>query len=193
MKIHSSLPVHSALYKESENSSYKDSIRISTKRDDVQSWELVAAFFHSAPVWMRYLMSLRNIIVKRFGLRAGSIDENEIIPPFETGQKFGGFELFSVTPTEAVMGDDDVHLNFRISLLVDRVVDKAIDKTADRENGNGNELVLSTVVNINNKLGTVYMFFVKPFHRVIISIMIKKMEKFISEKSLPYYDAMEAQ
>ena len=177
MKIFSSIPVNSTLYEDSENSSYKDSVRISTKRSDVQSWELIAAFFHSAPNWVRHLLSLRNKIVKHFGLKVGTVDVNEACPPFVAGQKFCGFKLFSVNSTEGVIGEDDVHLNFRISFLVDKE--------------NGNELVMSTVVNINNTLGTVYMFFVKPFHRVLISIMIKKMNKLINEKSLPYYVQME--
>jgi hypothetical protein len=153
-----------------------DSIRITTERSDVQSWELIAAFFHSAPTWMKYLLNLRNKIVKRFGLKVGLVDENDVSPPFEVGQQFGVFRLFSVNPTEAVIGEDDIHLNFRISFIVD--------------NKNGNELVMSTVVNTHNVFGKIYMLLVKPFHRILVLVMIKEMNKLISEKSLPYYTQM---
>jgi len=177
MKILNSIPVNSVLHEGSKKSSYKDSVRISTSRNDVQSWELIAAFFHSAPKWMVYLLNIRNKIVKKFGLKVGMIDEKLVSPPFESGQQFGVFKLYSVNETESVIGENDKHLDFRISFIVD------IE--------NGNELVMSTVVNINNRLGTVYMFFVKPIHRILVSIMIKKMNTLISEKSLPYYTQTE--
>jgi len=169
--------MESLLYEDSKKSSYKDSVRISTPRNDVQSWELVAAFFHSAPAWMKLLLNLRNKIVKIFGLKVGFVDENEVSPPFEAGQQFGVFKLYTVNSTEAIMGEDDMHLDFRISFMVD--------------NKNENELVMSTIVNIKNRFGTIYMFFVKPFHRLLVSVMIKKMNRLISEKSLPYYAQME--
>ena len=177
MKISNSIPVNSVLYNQSQSSFYKDSVRHVTKRNDVQSWELVAAFFHSAPTWVKLLLKLRNDIVKHFGLKVGSIDLSEVCPPFESGRNFCGFKLYSVKATEAIMGEDDVHLDFRISFIVDH----------------GNELIMSTLVNINNTSGKVYMFVVKPFHRLLVSIMIKKMCKLIDEKSLPYYALMEEQ
>jgi len=171
LKIYNSIPLNSTLYECSKKSSYKDSVRISITRNDVQSWELIAAFFYSAPTWIKYLLSLRNKLVKCFGLKVGTLDENEVSPPFEVGQKFGGFKIFSINPTEAVIGEDDVHLDFRISFIVDKK--------------NGDEIVMSTIVDINNAFGTVYMFVVKPVHRVLVSVMIKKMNKLISEKKLP--------
>ena len=171
MKILNSIPDNSVLYEDSKNSSYKDSIRIPTLRNDVQSWELIAAFFHSAPKWMIYMLNIRNKVVKYFGLKTGMVDEKLVSPPFKSGQQFGVFKLYSVGEAESIIGEDDKHLNFRISFMVD----------------NGNELVMSTVININNMLGTVYMFFVKPFHRILVLAMMKKMEKLIHEKSLPYY------
>ena len=173
MKIYNSIPLDSILFESSKKSSYKDSARISTIRNDIQSWELVAAFFHSAPSWMKHLLSLRNKIVKCFGIKSGSLDVTEINPPFDVGQEFGGFKIYSLNSTEAVIGEDDVHLNFRISFMVDT--------------NNGGEIVMSTVVDINNFLGTIYMLFVKPIHRVLVSVMIKKMNEIITEKNLPYY------
>ncbi len=169
MKILNSIPVNSVLYEESKNASYKDSVRILTARNDVKSWELIAAFLHSAPKWMVYLLNIRNKIVKLFGLKVGMIDKELVSPPFKAGQQLGVFKLYSVSETESVIGEDDKHLDFRISFIIDTK--------------NGNELVMSTVVNINNKLGTVYMFFVKPFHRILVSIMIKKMNTLINLNS----------
>lgn len=171
MKILNSIPDNSILYESSKNASYKDSVRISTPRNDVQSGELIAAFFHSAPDWMIHMLKVRNRIVKYFGLKTGMVDAKLVAPPFQSGQQFGVFKLYSINKTESVIGEDDKHLNFRISFIVD----------------NKNELVMSTVVDINNTFGTVYMFIVKPIHRILVTVMMKKMNKLISEKSLPYY------
>ena len=178
MKILDSIPNNSDLYEDSKKSSYKDSVRTSTSRNDVESWELIAAFFHSAPRWMIYMLNIRNRIVKCFGLKVGMVDEKLVSPPFEVGKQFGVFKLHSVNQTESIIGEDDKHLNFRISFIVDN-------------NENGCELVMSTVVSVNNMFGTVYMFFVKPIHRVLVSVMMKKMNELITEKSLPYYGKLE--
>jgi len=175
LKIFNSIPACSILYKNSVNASYKDSVKIICNRKDVQSWELVVAFFHSFPFWVKYLLHVRNTIVKRFGLKVGLVDENDVCPPFVVGQRFGVFNLYSINPTEAVIGEDDNHLDFRISFMV------------ENENENENVLVISTIVNINNRFGTIYMFFVKPFHRVLVSVVIKKMNKLINQKYIPLY------
>ncbi len=103
MKIVNSIPNNSVLYEGSKNSSYKDSVRISTSRNDVQSWELIAAFFHSAPRWMIYMLNIRNRVVKCFGLKTGMVDEQSVSPPFQAGQQFGVFKLYSVNKTESVI------------------------------------------------------------------------------------------
>jgi hypothetical protein len=59
------------------------------------------------------------------------------------------------------MGIDDKHLNFRVSILL-----KDIDTPTTHSGPQEREIHVTTVVKINNWFGHIYMFFIKPFHKV---------------------------
>ena len=174
MKDHGTIPETSLLHNEAQRYAYQDSFRLPLARTDVESWELVAAFFQSAPQWVDKLFVLRNKIVRLLGLKADLADLDKLNPPYEAGRQFGLFELFAINPHEAMLGENDKHLDFRVSLMFDRA--------------QKNSLVVSTAVKINNRLGTAYFFVVKPFHRFIVPIMIRRMAMTLDNKSMPQYE-----
>ena len=105
-------------------------------------------------------MIFRNSLAKFFGLKHQSkkeiCDINKSISkhPYQIGQRAGLFLVDIVDSQEIIVGDDDSHLDFRISVFI-HVID-------------GRRVVsVSTVVVINNWLGHVYMFLIKPLHRLI--------------------------
>ena len=173
LKDHGTIPENSLLHKEAQRYTYQDSFRLPLARTDVESWELVAAFFQSAPGWVDKLFILRNKIAGLFGLKVDLADLNQLNPPYETGRQFGLFKLFAINHDEAMLGENDKHLDFRVSLMLDRA--------------QKNSLIVSTAVKINNRLGTAYFFVVKPFHRFIVPIMIRRMAMKIDNKSMPQY------
>lgn len=148
---------------------FEDSYSINLERSDVESWEPVAAFLQSSPKWVLKLIGIRNKVAKMLGLKVG-IKNIDINPPFKPGQSFGALQLYSINRNEAVIGESDKHLDFKVSLLL-----KGSTKP---------ELTLSTAVRINNKLGNVYMFFVKPAHKLIVPAMLKRMALDINNRSL---------
>ncbi|HYF03821.1 MAG TPA: DUF2867 domain-containing protein, partial [Patescibacteria group bacterium] len=69
------------------------------------------------------------------------------------------------------LGEDDKHLNFRISFLL-------------KENqAKHYQFILSTVVVINNFTGTVYFLPVKPFHSLIVPDMMRSIVKYLQEEN----------
>ena len=122
--------------------------------------EVIVAFFQSGPWWFHRLLALRNALVRPLGLKTGAATAADIRPPFRVGQAIGVFRIMALAGDEVVFGEDDRHLDFRLSLLL-------------RWDGAGNSLVLSTLVRINNGLGTGYFAVVKPFHRLIVPIMAR--------------------
>jgi hypothetical protein len=168
------IPSESLLYNESGKYDYTDAYVQPLKRQDVASWELVAAFFMSAPKWVDHLMVLRNKLVSLIGLKGGGIDPTLLSPPYSKGQQIGVFKIQEITQNEVVLGERDRHLDFKTSLLVSC-------------NGD-DELVVCTVVRINNLFGKLYFLVVKPIHRIIVPIMIKAMARNIDEKLLPQYE-----
>jgi hypothetical protein len=98
------------------------------------------------PVWVTILLKLRNnLFVKPFGLNTGSHE----IPT-----------LF-ISKDEIVAGEDDKHLYFRISVL-------------KKENHVGAEIYLTTIVKFNNRWGRLYFTLIKPFHKVIVKTLLKR-------------------
>ncbi len=167
-------PAESALYPDSAQYPYSDSFAISLRRTDVESWELIAAFFQSAPGWVDRLFALRNQIVGRLGLKTGQHQLRDLDPPYHVEQRIGLFRILGITDTEAIIGEDDSHLDFRTSLLL-------------MYNDTGPQLVVSTLVKTKNTLGIVYFSVVKHFHRLIVPIMVRTMASKIEARSLPQH------
>lgn len=101
------------------------------------------------PRWVDALMKLRNRIVGVFGLKT---DRNT-----QKSETF--FTVIENREEEIIMGEDDKHLNFRASILKD---------------SSEGTLSLITVVHYNNVWGKVYFFPVKPFHKIIMRVLLKR-------------------
>lgn len=92
-------------------------------RSSITIEEIGKAFFTSAPKWVGSLMSFRDRIVAAFGLKISGTqkEREEQLEKFtcEPGEQLGLFKVFSRSNQEVVLGEDDSHLSFRISLFLD--------------------------------------------------------------------------
>lgn len=123
------------------------------------------AFFRSFPRWVVFLMRMRNAVAALFRLKTGDGDAVEAdLERFtgELGQSVVGFEVFGSAPGEILMGANDRHLDFRLSFFLD---------------GNGGNFSVSaaTTVKFNGWLGVAYFLPVRPFHRIIMPVIIRRM------------------
>jgi len=140
----------------------------------ITSKELGKAFFTSAPKWVDLLFLLRNKLMGFVGLKvAGSkeemlaaLDNFSCLP----GEKIGLFKVYAVNENEVVLGEDDTHLDFRISLLI------------DSEGEVNKKLTISTSVKCNNSFGRIYFYAIKPFHKIIVPIMLRGMIDQLNKK-----------
>lgn len=143
---------------------YADAYRMRVDGDRVPDVDTIArAFASGAPSWVMMLMRVRDAIVSLFGLKRSSdappsVENDEPIVP---GAWLGMFRVVERNEREIVAGEDDSHLDFRLSLLVDR----------DEE---GPFVVMSTVVKFHNALGRAYFVPVGPMHRLIVPAMVRK-------------------
>lgn len=129
------------------------------------------AFFLTAPDWVNSLMRIRNRIVRLFGLKAptGKQDPTQLLnsAKWEPGEVIGLFKIYNKNENEIVFGQDDRHLNFRISLLKDQNLDKA-------------SLILTTTVVFNNLFGRIYFLPVRLFHKPIVKAMMRNLIRDLS-------------
>jgi hypothetical protein len=95
----------------------------------------------SMPKWADALLALRNRLVKPLGLKTETSN---------TGPS-AIFPIHFENDAEIILGTDDTHLNFRISIL--------------REAG---KIHMATWVHRNNTLGRAYLAIVMPFHILIV-------------------------
>jgi hypothetical protein len=150
---------------------YVDAFAAPVRARDLTPEDVFRSFFRSAPAWVMVLMDLRNRLVARLGLKATqgatSAGERERILRdlrVEPGTSVGLFKIYARAGGEVMAGEDDKHLDFRVSVFIGET---GPDGTR--------RLTLGTVVRLHNALGRLYFVAVRPFHRIIVPVMLKGM------------------
>ena len=137
-----------------ERVDYYDAFEMKLLSTNLDAIMLYKGIFSTAPKWVESLMKLRNKVVSIFGLKVVT-DNGERL--FEVGKRVGMFYLYYVSEQEVIAGEDDRHLNFRVSVL----------KEEER-------VIVTTLVQYNNGFGKFYMTLIKPFHRLIVQLMMRR-------------------
>ncbi len=135
--IKSSLPAQSLLQAYLEPDDFLDCYRCESAMDVEQAAKQAMDF----PFWVSWLMQIRNIAVMPFGLRTDPGD----------GETIGFFPIVARGDNEIILGFDDKHLDFRISILTD-----------------GSHAYGATWVRRHNRLGRFYLAVIMPFHVLIM-------------------------
>lgn len=122
---------------------------------------LARAALASPRPWARQLLRVRDAVMAPFGVATSA----QVSAKARAGgkERIGFFPVQSRSERELVVGEDDTHLDFRASVLV-----------RPRADGEGDELVLTTVVHCHNALGRTYLALITPFHRVIVRSMLRR-------------------
>lgn len=155
------LPADSLLYKQTATIHYQDcfAANINTTHP-VSITQTGIAFSTGTPNWIKKLEQIRDLIVSPFGLKTGKGLTNTSPRTFNNGEQLGIFKILDKNDKEVILGENDKHLDFRVSLYLQQ-------QTTQQQ------LLCTTTVHFNNRLGKIYFFFVKPFHRFIVPAMIK--------------------
>lgn len=168
-----SIPHHSLLSAPSRPFDYSDAYSgfFHDPLHQHTSTDLARAFFSTGPKWVHGLFVLRQKIATVFRLKTATnnFDRTALMNNFkcETGQQFGLFQVFEKNDEEVILGTDDKHLNFRVSLHVANAVHQHNLRVA----------TVSIVVHFNNVFGRLYFLPVRPFHQLIVPAMLKAMLK----------------
>lgn len=178
--VKTTLPNNSILNASHKEYGYVDSFQgeLNDSDNKFNSADIGKAFFSSGPKWVGKLFTLRNKIVSIFGLKtSGDISNREKqLENFncEPGEKLGLFKVFAKTENEIVIGEDDKHLNFRVSLFLEQKTKESTKK----------DLTISTLVEFNNWFGHLYFLPVRPFHKLIVPTMLKGIIKELEKQNV---------
>lgn len=135
---------------------FGDRYALTVDSQNLDAAEGARRVFGHAPSWIKGLLGLRNLMTRPFGLKPG---RDRAAPD---ARQIGIFPVIGQSPAEILMGLNDRHLDFRVSLEV-------------RNLGDGRQDVLvSTAVKTHNLFGRAYLAIVKPFHRLIVPTMLKQ-------------------
>jgi hypothetical protein len=125
----------------------------------------VKAFLPSMPRSVRIMLGVREAVARRIGLKTAHGKEAVAhqVEAFSgnVGETIALFEVWQRSETEIVTGQRDKHLDFALSFYLHR-------------NGDEHHLKLITAVQLHNMLGRIYFALVKPVHRQIMPLIVKR-------------------
>jgi hypothetical protein len=165
-----------------------DAYAIRLPKGAVADPELLARFIFSqqAP-WMSGLMRIRDTLVAGLGLKTakqlqglaaahaasdaasvGTSVATAVATSVATSgrdERIGLFKNYEIHKHEIVLGEDDKHLDFRVSVLL---------QTRTAAAASARYLTVSTVVHCHNRLGRAYIRIIAPFHRLIVQAILRR-------------------
>ena len=157
-----SLPAESVIAKAYASVNFADAYAIELPSCASTNPELLARFIIANQAsWIRRLTMIRDVLVGGFGLKTAKHLRS---PNAGSGGRLDFFKIYSSSPTEVVLGEDDKHLDFRLSVLC----------CGQSSPGAKRHLIVSTVVHCHNRLGRLYIFLIAPFHRLVIQSSLRR-------------------
>ncbi len=168
------IPAESAIARFYELTNLADAYSVNLPAGSITNPELLARFvFSQQASWIKGLMKIRDVLVAGFGLKTSAqLTEHSVD---RQAERVGIFKIYNTTEHEIILGEDDKHLDFRLSVLCPA----PIGHTGERH------LVLSTVVHCHNRLGRAYIFVIAPFHRMIVQSCLRRAARAGWPQALP--------
>ncbi|ATQ77983.1 hypothetical protein CR152_28355 [Massilia violaceinigra] len=156
------LPAHSSVNNAFASVNLADAFAIRLPSGASNDPDVLARFiFAHQPAWIGHLLRVRDMIVVGLGLKTAA--QLAKIASETEPSRVGIFKVYSTNATEIVVGEDDKHLNFRISILC------AGGSAPD----NRRDLTMTTVVHCHNLLGRTYLRVIAPFHRAVVKASLR--------------------
>ena len=142
---------------------FSDCFATTNKLDNLET--IAHLIFNNPPAWVKVLFAIRNSLAGLAGLKHRMPADYHI--RYEAGGYIGFFKIFQIGEHELVMGLNDKHLNFRVSIF------NSVQETLN--------IKVTTLVEYNNSMGKLYMSIIRPFHVMVVKSMVKKACKVIKD------------
>ncbi|MEE4010443.1 DUF2867 domain-containing protein [Roseibium sp. FZY0029] len=114
--------------------------------------------------WITALMSFRDKLAALVGMKTTQALAQERTAEAAAekgvGDRIGFFKIYSVSENEIILGENDWHQDFRLSLY--------------RQRQNGPRIYASTCCKPHNLAGHAYLALILPFHKMIVKTMLAR-------------------
>lgn len=135
-----------------ENASLLDSYSTDLSSSKQYSMRVLATrTVGDPPAWIKALVAVRDAMVTPFGVKTSG----DVRASRTDNERVDFFPVQWESNDEIVLGEDDRHLDFRLSLL-------------RRNSPTGTQLIATTVVHSHNAFGLIYLNVIRPFHHLVI-------------------------
>ncbi|MDR1681458.1 MAG: DUF2867 domain-containing protein [Prevotellaceae bacterium] len=126
---------------------------------------ILVAMWTDFPKWLRMLFTLRDWLVKPFGLKAGSGGKNagqKLEAAIRAGNPLGLMTVPAKTADETVIRLTDKHLTAELSVHSEKRTDGQ------------RKISIITLVHFHSAAGKMYFFVIRPFHKIIVKTATKR-------------------
>ncbi|WP_027798101.1 DUF2867 domain-containing protein [Paraburkholderia dilworthii] len=156
----SDLPPASRLRRSYGRADFADAFSVDLPERACHDAEVLARHvFARQPAWIGMLLRFRDILVRPFGLKTAADLKQK------GGDRLSLFHVFDRYDDEIVLGEDDMHLDFRVSVLL-------------QPSSHGrSRLIVTTLVFYNRPLGRAYITLIAPFHRVVVRASLHRAQR----------------
>jgi Protein of unknown function (DUF2867) len=111
-------------------------------------------------------MAVRDLLVSPFGIKSSTT----IRAGAEGRSRIDFFPVLEEDEREVVLGEDDRHLDFRASLMVQEF-------PMVQEDGSAPFLVSTTAVRCHNLVGRLYLVAIRPFHVAVVNAALRRVSR----------------
>jgi hypothetical protein len=147
------------------NTYFTDTHSVVIDKTTESALTIYLTLMRNTPTWVTVLMSLRNGIVAKLGLKnlgaLSDVEVNRKESEYQIGDKIGIFILHTKSHQEVIVEDRDKHLDVKLSFYLETKEDHSI-------------VHATSAVHVKNTFGKLYMFFVEPIHKIIVPSSLKK-------------------
>lgn len=144
-----------------KNANWADAFEVTVAKTFNDARTVATLSFTSLPAWVYHLMAVRNRLAGWVGLKAANKED-------KSSNNIGFFPVVEEVQNRIVMGFDDWHLDFRIFVE---------QQSTHEETTNQATLVrVTTLIKQNNIVGRIYLFLIKPFHKILVPLFLKQIK-----------------
>jgi hypothetical protein len=170
-------PVNSGIASWYEGSDLVDAYGVAVPHDSTDDVQILAHFLLAQPpLWLSLLMGLRDAIVTPFGIKTSR--QLARAPLTDSSKRIEFFKVYSNSKNEIILGENDKHLDFRLSVL-----------RAPTDHSGEGHIIVTTAVRCHNRLGRSYLALIQPFHRIVVRAYLRRAARKGWPKARPIHEA----
>jgi len=142
-----------------------DCYSVQIDRADAPIGEIAQRIFIGLPRWINVLLAVRDFGVTPFGLKttAKLPKSLDFRPSIDVGDHINFLCVRSISQNEIILGEDDLHLDFKISVY--------------RDSEASGYISLATWVRTHNRFGKIYLGTIAPFHALIVNARLTNLAR----------------